>query len=44
MGVGTIFNAVRKSDLLEIQLLAPPDLLITEFEKTVATNLFFVGI
>lgn len=36
MGVGTIFNAVRKSDLLEIQLLAPPDLLITEFEKTVA--------
>ena len=36
MGVGTIFNAIRKSDLLEIQLLAPPDSLIAEFEEIAA--------
>ena len=36
MGVGTIFNAIRKSDLLEIQLLVPPDSLIAEFEEIAA--------
>ena len=36
IGVGTIFNAIRKSDLLEIQLLEPPDSLIAEFEKIAA--------
>ena len=36
MGVGTIFNAIRKSDLLEIQLLVPPDSLNAEFEEIAA--------
>ena len=36
LGVGTIFNAIRKSDLLEIQLLAPPVSLIAEFEEIAA--------
>ena len=36
MGVGTIFNAIRKTDLLEIQLLVPPDSLIAEFEEIAA--------
>jgi type I restriction enzyme S subunit len=33
MGSGTIFKAVTKEDMLNLQLLAPPDDLITEFER-----------
>ncbi len=43
MGVGTIFNAIRKSDLLEIQLLAPPDSLIAEFEEIAASISSLLG-
>ena len=39
MGSGVIFNAIRKTDLLEIPLLAPPESVIGKFEEIV--NLIF---
>lgn len=35
MGGGTIYKSVTKSDMLNIELLSPPDRVVTEFEKMV---------
>ena len=35
MGSGSIFNAIRKADLLEIPLLIPTELVIGEFEEII---------
>ena len=43
IGVGTIFNAIRKSDLLEIQLLMPTNSLIAEFEEIAAPIFSLLG-
>ena len=44
IGVGTIFNAIRKSGLMEINLLVPPDPLIAKFEEIVVPIASLLGI
>ena len=36
MGSGAIFNAIRKTDLLEIPLLTPTESVISKFEEIVS--------